>query len=350
MIHFPEPRPRPPYHMHDMILAQPAFVKETLGRVRASDASVLGDPRGLIITGCGTSFHSALYGAEVLQEAYGPEVAVHAIHAYDLLHGSPIPKGTTVLGVSHSGSTPTTNRALSLAERKGARTIGLCGLAGTPMDKIADEVLVTGSVHDHSWANTMSYTTQLAAFARLATGVPRSGMQDLSDDLEALPTVLRRALRTESSIRRLARVVAARSRVTFLGSGLDAITALEAALKIRETCSQPASAYHPEQFLHGPFLSLDREEVVVALVSHDDGRRLIEILFAVRAAGGSLSTIGEDGSRVRLSRTPRVLRPIVSIVPLQFLAYHVALVREVNPDVMRSDLPRFSRALRPLFH
>jgi glutamine---fructose-6-phosphate transaminase (isomerizing) len=349
MVRFSDPRRKPPYHMHDMILAQPAFVKETLGRVRAADAAVLGDPRGLVITGCGTSFHAAMYGAEILQEAYGPEVAVHAVHAYDLLHGTAIPKGATVLGVSHSGSTPTTNRALSFAERKGARTIGLCGLAGSPMEKIADEVLVTGSVHDHSWANTMSYTTQLAAFARLATGVPRSGMQSLSDDLERLPAVLRRTLRIESSIRQLARVIAARSRVTFLGSGLDAITALEAALKIRETCSHPASAYHPEQFLHGPFLSLDRDEAVVALVSRDDGRRLIEILFAVRAAGASISTIGEAGARLRLPRVQRLVRPIVSIVPLQFLAYHVALVKRVNPDVMRSDVPRFSRALRPLF-
>ncbi len=349
MIHFPEPRTSPPYYMHDMILEQPDFVKETLGRIRASDAAVLGDPRGLIITGCGTSFHAAMYGAAVLQAAYGPEIAVHAVHAYDLLHGDAVPKGATILGVSHSGSTQTTNRALSFAERKGARTIGLCGLVDTPIENVADEVLVTGSVHDSSWANTMSYTTQLAAFARLASGIPRSPLQSLAEDLEVLPGILRRSLRTESTVRRLARIVARHARVTFLGSGLDAITALEASLKIRETCSQPASGFHPEQFLHGPFLSVDREEAVVALVSHEDGRRLEEILSAIRAAGASLSTVGEGDARVRVPRVPRALRPIVSIVPLQLLAYHVALAKDANPDVMRSDVRRFSRALRPLF-
>src|ERR1700758_3140693 len=122
MIRFPNPREAHPYHMHDMIVAQPEFVKETLGRIHASDASTLGDPRGLLVTGTGTSFHAAMYGAAVLQDAFGPETAVRAVHAYDLVHGGSVPRGATVLGVSHSGATPTTNRALGYARRNGART------------------------------------------------------------------------------------------------------------------------------------------------------------------------------------------------------------------------------------
>ena len=350
MVRFPDPRKGPPYHMHDMILSQPEFVKETLGRVRPSDASLLGDPRALMLTGCGTSFHAAMYGAAVLQEVYGSEIPVRSVHAYDILHGANIPKDATVLGVSHSGATSTTNRALRSAEKNGARTIGLCGLPDTPMHEVTDEVVVTGSAHDASWANTMSYTTQLAAFARIASGIGRRRDPGLIEDIEDLPAILRRALRCEGAIRRIARSLPRRPRLTYLGSGYDSITVLEGALKIRETCSVDAVGYHPEQFLHGPFLSLDRDDRIVALASRDDGARLREVLQALRIAGAKVSTVGDGRVQVRLPRIHRTLRPIVSVVPLQFLAYFAALRRGSNPDVMRSDIPRFSRALTPLFH
>src|SRR3989441_7030576 len=111
MVAFPDPRRRHPFHMHDMILGQPAFVEEALQRTAAADGgSFLGRPRRLVLTGCGTSFHAAMYGARVFHEVM-PSVPVLAIHAYDLAFGSSVPADATVLGVSHSGSTPTTNRS-----------------------------------------------------------------------------------------------------------------------------------------------------------------------------------------------------------------------------------------------
>src|SRR6266705_363402 len=116
MVSFPHPRDRPPFYMHAMIRGQPQYVADTLGRlerVRAGD--VFGRNRNIVITGCGTSFHSAMYGAEVLQEAFGTAKVVRAIHAYDLAYGVGTPPRSTVLGVSHSGSTSTTNLALRRA-------------------------------------------------------------------------------------------------------------------------------------------------------------------------------------------------------------------------------------------
>src|SRR2546425_1382890 len=137
MVAFPDPRRRHPFHMHDMILGQPAFVAEALRRTAAADgSSFLGRPRRLVLTGCGTSFHSAMYGARVFQEVM-PSVPVLAIHAYDLAYGPSVPANTTVLGVSHSGSTPTTNRALRRAHRRGYRTLAGCGPAGAPMGRVA---------------------------------------------------------------------------------------------------------------------------------------------------------------------------------------------------------------------
>lgn len=350
MVRFQNPRARHPFHMHDMMLGQPGFVRETLEGMRRVDArTFLGSTRHLLVTGCGTSYHAACIGARVLQEAL-PGSTVHPVHAYDLLHGFVLPADATVLGVSHSGATSTTNQALGVARRSGVATRGLCGIPGSRMAEVAEEMLVIGSVHDHSWANTMSYTTQLTAFARLAEAVAPEPRELFPSGVEGVAPLLKQALACESRVRRLAKKVAARSRLTCVGSGLDETTALEGALKIRETCSFPASGYHVEQFLHGPFLSLDRRDAVVALRSSDDDDRETEILHGLARTGAAVSTAGEaEDVDVRLPAAPSLLRPIVSVVPLQFLAYYVALEKKANPDIMRSDLARFRPGLQPLF-
>ncbi len=351
MVQFKNPRARHPFHMHDMIRGQPEFVRETLRRLEDVDSeALLGTPRYLVVTGCGTSVHAAAIGARLLQDALGTSCVVHAIHAYDLLHGFDLPEAATVLGVSHSGATSTTNDALALARRSGAATLGMCGLPDSPMARAAGNVLVIGSVHDHSWANTMSYTTQLTAFATLAASLSEEPQDLFPRGIDRIPGQLQETLACEGRIRRLATKVATSRRVTFLGSGLDEITAWEAALKIRETCSFPASGYHAEQFLHGPFLSLGRGEAVVALRSNDDGVREGQILRSLARAGASVTTVGDSAeANVRIPSADRRLRPILSVVPLQFLAYYVALEKKANPDVMRSDSPRFRTALDPLF-
>jgi glucosamine--fructose-6-phosphate aminotransferase (isomerizing) len=351
MVKFANPRTRHPFHMHDMILGQPGFVRETLDRMREVDGrDFLGRTRNVVVTGCGTSYHAAMIGARLLQEALGDDTIVHAVHAYDLMHGFVLPRDCVVLGVSHSGSTPTTNQALALARRSGVTTRGICGLASTPMTEVAEETLVIGSVHDHSWANTMSYTTQLTAFMRLAETASREPGELFSDSLAMLPRLLKKCLACEPRVRRLARRVAAHRRVTFLGSGLDEVTALEGALKIRETSSLPSSGYHVEQFLHGPFLSVDRQEVVIALRSGDDDERETDILRGIGQTGANITVVGEAGDAdVRMPTTDRFMRPIVSVVPLQFVAYYVALARKADPDIMRSAIPRYRKALEPMF-
>ncbi len=351
MVVFPDPRHRHPFHMHEMILGQPTFVAEALRRTEAGDSSsFLGRPRRLVLTGCGTSFHAATYGARVFQEAM-PSVPVVAIHAYDLAYGSPVPANATVLGVSHSGSTPTTNRALRRARRRGCRTLAVCGLPSSPMERVADHTLVIGSTHDHSWANTMSYTTQLTAFAALTSQSKSHVGPSIEASLRGLARSLEKTLGCESRVRRLATRIAHQARVTFLGSDLDEVTALEAALKIRETCSLPASGYHTEQFLHGPYLSVDDRESIVMLRSRDDGPRSVAIARALEASGAAVATIGESArAQIRLPATPRILRPILSVVPMQFIAYYAALARRANPDIMRTDIPRLRAGVEALFH
>src|SRR5207253_5652351 len=138
------------------------------------------------------------------------------------------------------------------------------------------------------------YTTQLAAFSALASQSRSHIGPSIGPSLRGLTRSLKATLGCESRVQRLATRVAHKARVTFLGSDLDEITALEAALKIRETCSLPASGYHPEQFLHGPYLSIDDRESIVMLRSRDDGPRSAAISRALKASGASVATIGES--------------------------------------------------------
>jgi len=219
------------------------------------------------------------------------------------------------------------------------------------MERLADQTLVIGSTHDRSWANTMSYTTQLTGFAALASQSRSNVGPSIEPSLRGLARSLGKTLGCASRVRRLATRVAHKARVTFLGSDLDEITALEAALKIRETCSQPASGYHTEQFLHGPFLSIDERESIVMLRSRDDGPRSAAIARALEASGATVTMVGESArATIRLPAMPRILRPILSIVPLQFLAYYAALARRANPDIMRTDIPRLRAGVEALFH
>jgi glucosamine--fructose-6-phosphate aminotransferase (isomerizing) len=351
MVSFPDPKSRHPFHMHSMIRAQPSYAEQTINRVRKSDfGESLSGAEHLVLTGCGTSFHAAMYGAKILQASFGTRCVVEAVHAYDLANRGP-PRGKpAVLGVSHSGSTPMTNRALGRAKRAGSQVLGISGLPGSRMEGIVDRTLVIGSTHDRSWANTMSYTTQLTAFAVLAAK-RREDWADVKRGVAGIPRAMRTTLLTESAIRRLGRRVAGRERVTFLGSGLDEITALEAALKIRETCGLSASAYHPEQFLHGPFLSLDQTESVVFLRNREDGARADVARSAFSRTGAQITVIGEHpGASIRLPAMHPYLRPIVSVIPMQFLAYYAALARHANPDIMRTDIPRLRAGVAALFH
>ena len=350
MVSFPDARSRHPFHMHSMIHAQPTFIEEAIRRVRAANFfDRLEGARHLVLTGCGTSFHAAQYGARILQRA-SPSRIVEAIHAYDLAD-RPLPREKmTIVGVSHSGSTPTTNRALARAKRAGHRVVGLCGLPESKMHEIAGDVLLIGSTHDRSWANTMSYTTQLVSFASLAVQC-RPEWTDLDRHISRIPHLLEVTLKTEARVRLVSRRYGRQDRITFLGTQWDDITALEAALKIRETCGVSASGYHPEQFLHGPFLSLERGEPVVFLRSRDDGARASVILKALSKTGASVTEVGERSTAtIRMPVVHAFLRPIVSIVPLQFLAYYAALARHANPDIMRTDSPRLRAGVEALFH
>lgn len=336
--------------MHAMIRGQPEFLRETLRRVADSDASTFLPRTGpLFVTGCGTSFHAAMFGARILGASINHRQVVHAVHAYDLAHGRMTVRGT-VIGVSHSGATGTTNRALLRAKQKGLRTVGLCGLTDSEMEGIVDDVLVIGSTRDRSWANTMAYTSELVAFAALAASrAPR--LDGLVHGIPAIPRLVRSTLATEDAVRDLANRLARRRRLTILATGWDDITALEAALKIRETCGLTASGYHTEQFLHGPFLSLDRHDAVVLLQSRDDTSRAEEIRRAVRKTGAAVTTVGEHPrASIRLPAVHAFLRPIVSVIPTQFLAYYTAVGRRANPDIMRTDIPRLRAGVEALFH
>src|SRR5439155_26505407 len=128
-------------------------------------------------------------------------------------------------------------------------------------------------------------------------------------------------------------------------------TALESALRMRARCGLTGSGFHPEQFVRGPFLSLDRDESLVFLRSRQDGQRADSARSAFLKTGASVTMIGEHPrASTRHPSTHPYLRPILSVIPMQFLAYYAALARHANPDIMRTDIPRLRAGVAALFH
>ena len=348
----PDIRERHPYHMYDEIKAQPEAVARSLSIVERDAAAVrdaIGAARRVFVTGCGTSFHAAEVGAWMLRGFSDGNVDARAVIAFNLAtYDSGLGDRDIVLGVSHSGTTTMTIRALRRAGELGARTVAITGLPEGPITREAEQVLYTGYPEERSWAHTVSYLAALASFAGIANEL---ATPERRLDLGALPEVVREALQLEGVAHRMAAGMVSATPsgpplVVLIGGGANAVTAREAVLKFRETSYVPAAAFDLEESLHGPLASVTAETLVIPIVP--DGRsvrRAAELAAALRRigvtplalVGNEASSAFEDAHRFLLPDVPEVLSPLPAVVPLQFLSYFLAVGTGRNPDLIRRD-------------
>jgi glucosamine--fructose-6-phosphate aminotransferase (isomerizing) len=352
-----ERRDRHPFHMYDAILAQPeAFVRVLEKNGAAVDEFVAGASscERLFIVGIGTSYHAARIGEHLFRE-YGGGMDVRAVHSFDFaLYGPDLAPGDCVVGVSHRGTKRYTARALERVREAGCRTALVTGEGGTV--SVEAGVVFRTVEQERSAAHTVSYTTAISVLANLAgrVGYHRTGSETLGERFlrDELPAALRAALGVEGEVERLAREHLARRRIWLLGGGPSAVTAEEAALKIKETSYLQAEGMSTESMLHGPFQCVEAEDLFVLIAPAGVAQeRTLEVAELVAEVGGVCLIVG-DGTpdapgEVDLLTVPRVPEPfnaLTCLVPLQLFAYHLALARGTNPDAFRTDDPRFARA------
>jgi glutamine---fructose-6-phosphate transaminase (isomerizing) len=352
-----EARNAHPYFMHDAILAQPeAFVRTVDRNDEAMNefASRTASCERILLSGIGTSHHAALVG-EYLMRAYGNGPDVRAVHSFDLaLYGPEMRPGDCLVAVSHRGAKRYTALALEQARENGCLTALVTGEAGSGEGHA--DVLFRTVAQERSSAHTVSYTGAVAVLALLAgrLGYHRTGSATLPDELlrERVPEALRVALGTEDEVAALAREHVGRRRIWLVGGGPSAVTAMETALKIKETSYLQAEGMPTETMLHGPFQCVEADDLFVLIAPSGAAmERTLEVAELAKEVGTPCLIFGDDADTypaaagvIRVPEVPEPFSALSCIVPLQLFAYHLALVRGTNPDNFRNDDPRFARA------
>jgi glucosamine--fructose-6-phosphate aminotransferase (isomerizing) len=342
-----------PFHMHDAIYAQPGALR-LVGRGNerplAEAAGRLREASSVRVTGVGTSWHAALIGELMLARVGRLGVRARAIHAFDLVeYGPPAAEPTVTIVVSHRGTSRYARQALEQA-RTGGGGIAVTGKASDGL-AAADVVLRTVEA-EASRAHTVSYTSALALLALLAAEV--GGDADFRHAVDGLPDHVALLLGQESW-EDLAKRFAGRRRYWFVGGGPNMATALEGALKMGETNHATALGLPSEQFLHGAWGALTAEDLLVLVAPPGAARaRAVDVARVAGAVGAPVLAVVGEGDReiaalaaetIELAEVPELLSPLLAVVPLQLLAYHLAVAAGSNPDTMRAEEPPYARAL-----
>jgi glucosamine--fructose-6-phosphate aminotransferase (isomerizing) len=340
-------RTRHPFHMHDAIYAQPGALRlVTSGNETALDAAAaaLREAERVVIAGIGSSWHAALVGERLLAHAGRPG-GVRAMSTFELAAYGPSPDaGTVTIAISHGGGSRFVREAVDGAGRAGGTVIAITGRGHEALGG-AHHVLRTVEPEASS-THTVSYTTALALLAALAI---RLGARDLTSGLGDLSGRVAALLEAEAWAALAARY-SDRRRYWVLGGGPNVATAYEAALKLSEAANVPAVGFETEQFLHGPWAAVERDDLVIVVAppgpSHARGLMAAHVARRIGAAVLLLAEAPDPVATgtIALPATAELLTPLVAIVPLQLLAYHLALARGTNPDTMRTHEPAYGRA------
>ena len=351
------------HYMLKEIYEQPAALRKALqGRLCEDDATAMFSdlrlsPRQLqrinriVLTACGTSFHSALVGEYLLEEF--ARIPVEVEYASELRYRNPpLDQGTLLFAMSQSGETADTLAALREMKRKGHATIAVCNVPGSSLAHEADGTIFLNAGPEIGVASTKAYTSQVMTLSLLALffGRMRHLSQEAGEKLTAslrrIPTVIEQALGTDHEVRRIAEKYAHCTNFLYLGRQYNFPTALEGALKLKEISYIHAEGYPAAEMKHGPIALVDQHTPSVFILPkgfvYD---KVLSNVQEIKARGGPVIAVAEEGDRqigaladdvIYVPQIDEHFTPLVSIVPLQLLAYHIAVLRGCDVDKPRN--------------
>ena len=353
------------HFMQKEIFEQPAAVAETLeGRIASDHVlpnifgvgadDILKQVEQVHIVACGTSYHAGLVARYQLEELAGIPCMVEVASEYRY-RNPVIPKNSLFVAISQSGETADTLAALRHARGAGyLATLVICNVPESSIVREADLVLMTRAGLEIGVASTKAFTTQLVALqllvlelAQLKGQVEDQQIAAWTRELNQLPDLIARALELDGQIELLAEQFVEKHHALFLGRGSHYPIAMEGALKLKEISYIHAEAYPAGELKHGPLALVDHDMPVVAVAPNN---RLLEKLISnieeVRARGGEMFVIADaeavtslkerHGQIIKLDTGGMLLAPVVLTVPLQLLAYHVAVLRGTDVDQPRN--------------
>ena len=314
---------------------------------------VLDRTKGVHIVACGTSYHSGLVARYWIEQLCRLPCTVEIASEYR--YRSPVvPEGTLFVTISQSGETADTLAALREAQEMSyISTLTICNVPESSMVRESDLVMMTNAGPEIGVASTKAFTTQLAALALLTISLARrTGLEEKQEkalvaQLLELPGLIKQVLALDSAIETLSEHFADKHHALFLGRGVQNPIAMEGALKLKEISYIHAEAYAAGELKHGPLALVDEDMPVVAVAPDDDLlEKLKSNLQEVRARGGELYVFADPrvqfGDRVGIHtmRMPALIQdfqaPILYAIPLQLLAYHVAVLKGTDVDQPRN--------------
>jgi glucosamine--fructose-6-phosphate aminotransferase (isomerizing) len=342
---------------------QPETIRNGMrGRLRVKEGTVklgglehvqerLAKARRIIFLGCGTSWHAGLVGEYMLEHI--AKVPVEVEYASEYRYRTPIvgPEDV-VFAVSQSGETADTLAAMREAKRHGALALGIVNVVGSTIARETDGGIYTHAGPEIGVASTKAFTSQLTAMSLITVLLARSrGMSEadarvLTTELAAIPDKVERVVQQADAIRRIADVYKDAKNFLFLGRGANFPVALEGALKLKEISYIHAEGYPAAEMKHGPIALIDEHMPVVVVVPKDAiYEKVVSNIQEVRARKGRIIAIANEDDHeidalaehvIRVPRTYGFFGPIVNIIPLQLLAYYIAVARGTNVDQPRN--------------
>jgi glucosamine--fructose-6-phosphate aminotransferase (isomerizing) len=352
-----------PHYMLKEINEQPLTIRNALrGRLNSEEGTArlnglnlqieeLQHINRIIITACGTSWHAALIG-EYLIEEYA-RIPVEVEYASEFRYRSPIiDDGTVVFAISQSGETADTLAALREAKRKGATVLGICNVVGSTIARETD-----GGVYIHAGpeigvASTKAFTSQITVLSLIAILLAR--MRNMSaeegdqliDALRNLPELVEEVLDKNDEVKAIAEKYYRADNFLYLGRGINFPVALEGALKLKEISYIHAEGYPAAEMKHGPIALIDdRMPAVVIAVKDAVYEKVISNIEEIRARNGRVIAIATEGDEkikelvddvIYIPESIPFVSPILNIIPLQLLAYHMAVLRGCHVDQPRN--------------
>jgi len=323
----------------------------TLGGIKDYETK-LAKAQRIIIIACGTSWHAGLVGEYLFEEM--ARVPVEVEYASEFRYRNPvIHESDVVIAISQSGETADTLAAMQLAGSMGATILAICNVVGSTIPRTSHAGSYTHAGPEIGVASTKAFTAQITILALMALQVAqekgcmaRSKFQQMLNELEAIPEKVEETLLTNDQIKYIAEEYMNATNFLYLGRGYNFPVALEGALKLKEISYIHAEGYPAAEIKHGPIALIDEEMPVVVIATKNGSyEKVVSTIQEVKARKGKIIAIVTKGDKtvrdivdhcIEIPETAEPFTPLLSVIPLQLLSYHIALMRGCNVDQPRN--------------
>ena len=308
--------------------------------------------RRIVIVACGTSWHAGLIGKQLFESLC--RIPCEVEYASEFRYRNPVvTKDDVVIAISQSGETADTLAAVRLAKEQGAFIYGICNAIGSSIPRATDTGTYIHVGPEIGVASTKAFTGQVTVLSMLALCLARERQtitdelyREMVKELTLIPEKIRQALKTNEQIARLAMIFTYAKNCLYLGRGYNYPLALEGALKLKEISYIHAEGYPAAEMKHGPIALIDSEMPVFVIATHDRlYKKVISNIQEVRARGGRVTALVTEGDQlisqyadhvIELPDTLECFQPLIASIPLQLLAYHIAVCKGKDVDRPRN--------------